>query len=167
MINAIEGTKRNMFKALEDLKGRIGINYSIKDMLRGVDELENSLEEHLEELRKAMVTINESTVRCAQHSAGAFLDLETRLARMTEERDSIRNKLQAFEFANRSAAELLSDALREPSGLRKSEGGTSHQNNEESRLCATCGGFGKVLCMHSFFAIGDDPMKCTFCGVVK
>ena len=89
MTKTTEELKREMFKALVEMKGRIEINYSIKDMLRGVDEFEHALEDCLQSMR--------------------------------EDRDTLRNKLQAFEFANRSAAELLSEALREPSGLRKTE----------------------------------------------
>jgi hypothetical protein len=54
--------------------------------------------------------------------------MESYLERLREDRDELRNKLQAFEFANRSAAELLSEALREPSGLRKTVGSMVHQN---------------------------------------
>lgn len=112
MTNAIEQTKREMYGALASLKGRVDINYSVKDILRGVDEFEGLLEDHLEELRKAMVTINESTVRCAQASAGSFVDLEARVATLTEERDELRNKLQAQQMASATSAEIIS-------GLRK------------------------------------------------
>lgn len=134
MTKTTEELKREMYGQLKDLKKLSDSQASFQ----AVEAMENSLEAYLEELRKAMVTINESTVSCAQHSAEAFVDLEARLASMTEERNELRNKLQAFEFANRSAAELLSEALREPSGLRKSAQAIPQQESEDRGSCAAC-----------------------------
>ena len=38
--------------------------------------------------------------------------------------------------------------------------------DDKSKICIDCGEE-EPSCMHSFFAIGDDQMKCTFCGVGK
>lgn len=89
MTNAIEQTKREMYEALAILKGRIEINYSIKDMQRGADEFESALEDHLEILRKAMVLGNETMTRCANQSLTTIRDLESRLAAMTANRDEL------------------------------------------------------------------------------
>lgn len=51
MSNAIQQTKREMYEALADVKGRIKINYSVKNMLEGIDQFEERLEVHLEILR--------------------------------------------------------------------------------------------------------------------
>ena len=99
MTSAIEQTKREMWKAIAEAKGRVGINYSVKDMMRGIEGFESALEAHLEELRKALVAANQLTVQCAQHSAESFVELERRLAAMTEERDSIQLRLHAVDHA--------------------------------------------------------------------
>lgn len=109
MTNAIEQTKREMYGFLDEVKQVIDGG--------GVPRIsmplfESSLEAHLEELRKAMVTINESAVRCAQASSGSFVDLAARVATLTEERDELRNKLQAQQMASATSAEIIS-------GLRK------------------------------------------------
>jgi len=137
MTKTTEELKREMYDALKIVKTHFDVP--------AVETFESTMEAYLEALRKAMVTINESTVSCAQHSAEAFVDLEARLARMTEERDILRNKLQAFEFSNRSAAELLSEALRESSGLRKSEGSTSGQSSGDNCSNVECGCCASVL----------------------
>jgi hypothetical protein len=146
MTKTTEELKREMYDRLADVKNSVA-NGHVPGI--SLDRYESSFEAYLEALRQELQMWKD----------------------IADERDlrsaNLRNKLQAFEFANRSAAELLSEALREPSELRKTEGGTSGQNKEEPRPCMTCGGFGAVVCMHSFFAIGDDQMKCTFCGVVK
>lgn len=82
MTNAIEQTKREMYEVLATLKGRIEINYSIKDMQRGADEFEHSLEAHLEALRQDR-------------------------AKIIEERDELRNKHQALQMASQTAAEVI------------------------------------------------------------
>lgn len=90
--------------------------------------------------------------------------MESYLDRLREERDELRNKLQAFEFANRSAAELLSEALREPSGLRKSEGGTSAQFARKSVTIDDWSGKPRIFpCCHKM-ADPDFDIKCPGCG---
>lgn len=80
-MSTTEELKREMYKSLANLKGRIEINYSIKDALHGVDDLEGALEEYLEALRLDRD------------------DLECRLAQMTEERDDIQLRLHAVDHA--------------------------------------------------------------------
>lgn len=105
MTNAVEQTKREMYDALANLKGRIGINYSIKDMLRGADEFEHALEAHLEELRKDRAAI-------------------------AEERDTMRNQLQALQMASSTAAEVIRGLRRELEEAR--EGVTAADIREEA-----------------------------------
>lgn len=141
MTKTTEELRREMFKALAEMKGRIEINYSIKDMLRGVDEFEHALEGCLQSMR--------------------------------EDHDTLRNKLQAFEFANRSAAELLSEALREPSGLRKSACSMVHQNqpdfvsHDDSKVLPGRR-FSKEQCAHDNIykdiAAGPRTFRCSDCG---
>lgn len=106
MTNAIEQTKREMYEHLDVLKYVYRNNP--KPMLFG--HLESAMEAHLEELRKALVAANQLTVQCAQHSAESFvelekkvdywrflngnqaetiIDLQSRLAAMTENRDEL------------------------------------------------------------------------------
>jgi len=136
MTNAIEVTKREMYDSLAILKGRIKINYSIKDMQRGADEFENTLEAHLEELRKAMVTANEIITRCSNHSLNTIRDLGIQIDNVTEERDNLRNRLQAFEFANKSAGEFLQAAQAKVKSQRQSIGQLKNDRNNAQALAA-------------------------------
>jgi hypothetical protein len=88
MTNAIEQTKREMWESIANAKGRISINYSVKDMMRGVEEFEGLLEDHLEELRKDRAAV-------------------------AEERDTMRNQLQALQMASSTAAEVIRGLRRE------------------------------------------------------
>lgn len=92
MTTEIEKTKRQMYADIKRFESMVGSTRLFKTF-------QDSLEAHLEELRKAMVRINESTVACAHHSAESFLDLETRLSAMTEERDQIQQRLHAIDHA--------------------------------------------------------------------
>lgn len=143
MTNAIETTKREMWKAIANVKGRIEINYSVKDVMRGVEEFEGLLEDHLEQLRQQYEQMaatahdrfetvqsleqanqelqrrNDNQYEAIRSSDNTAEEMTSRLERMTEERDAIRNKLQAFEFANKSSGEFLIDALRKVKSQRK------------------------------------------------
>jgi histidinol-phosphate/aromatic aminotransferase/cobyric acid decarboxylase-like protein len=142
MTKTTEELKRAMFAALADLKGRIVINYSVKDMLRGADEFEHVLEEYLEQLR--------------------------------QERDELRNRLQAFQFANQSAGEFLQakskklkKARKELSELRKSAGSTSAQSEKENVPESMLGPIQRI-CQHSFryhhaYPSGKIESQCIFC----
>lgn len=81
MTNAIEQAKRETYKAIAHLRGTITINYSIKNMLDSLNMFEGEMESYLELLRQ-------------DHEA-----LRNRLAKMTEERDSIQLRLHAVDHA--------------------------------------------------------------------
>ena len=55
-----EELKREMYRALANAKGRVEINYSIKDCLRGVDEFENALEDYLGKLHQELLSARQS-----------------------------------------------------------------------------------------------------------
>lgn len=99
--------------------------------------------------------------------------LENYLQALREDHDTLRNKLQAFEFANRSAAELLSEALREPSGLRKSVGSMVHQNqtevvSQDDSEAVQRYPFSEEECLHSSIykdiVAGPRHLRCAGCG---
>jgi|GEM_PF-6367697 hypothetical protein len=245
MTNAIEQTKREMYEALAILKGRIGINYSIKDMLSGADEFESGLEDHLEALRidlEEMTRLRHTYERLACDYTKKSVDLEKRLGAMTEERDSIQLRLHAVDHAYSEQQTKAHPCMVEEKGLhgdlnaeiqcdsgkprkclhdackaRKEAISKMHRESGDRVSCATpdvktmallgavvdvqrittdwavnglraktairavsavVNGKPSVLqamkdferpttCMHSFFAIGDGQMKCTFCGVGK
>ena len=113
MTKTTEELKREMYGELAELKDRLNNKSSTIDIFRGVIRFENSMEAYFESLRKEHISLS-------------------------QDRDTLRNKLQAFEFANRSAAELLSEALREPSGLRKTSQAIPQQESEDLVSCAAC-----------------------------
>lgn len=123
MTNAIEQSKREMYQSFTNMKGRIEINYSIKDMLRGADEFEGLMEDYLELLRQDHEALHETArkrfedlqvaeaanqelqrkndkqyeiIRSAENTAE---EMTQRLAKMTEERDSIQLRLHAVDHA--------------------------------------------------------------------
>jgi hypothetical protein len=85
---------------------------------------------------------------------GSFEEaLELHLETLRQEKVGLRNKLQAFQFANQSAGELLRDAMatvkrqREfirtlytSRKARKNKGSTSGRNSKENASCASCEG---------------------------
>lgn len=86
MTNAIETTKREMYKQLNCTKF-YGAHHLVN--------FESALELHLEELRKALKTSNEDT-----QGANILKDeFQQRLMRMTEERDQIQGRLHAIDEA--------------------------------------------------------------------
>jgi len=91
MTNATEVTKREMYKALKI------VNECFASL--PIQKLEEALEAHLEELRKEL----KSEKTLANRKCEQVCDL-------TEEHDELRNKLQAFEFANKSSGEFLIEA---------------------------------------------------------
>jgi hypothetical protein len=96
MTNAIEQTRREMYNHLESVKASVT---GISTPAIYVKRFEEFLEAHLEELRKGLAAANSATVACAQHSAESFIELERRLAAMTEERDVIQLRLHAVDHA--------------------------------------------------------------------
>lgn len=186
MTKTTEELKREMYGLLAELKGRVTINYSIKDMMRGIDEFGHGLEDYLESLIHLR--------NCYERLA---CDYTTKSVKLAEERDELRNKLQAFEFANKSAGEMLQAANEkikrqrqsigqlkndrnnaqslaavnyekyqkariELSELRKAQCSTSGQSCWEKLLCATCGGTGVVLAM-SQYGGSACGMNCPAC----
>lgn len=115
MTNAIEQARREMYEALASMKGRIEINYSIKDMQRGADEFEHALEAHLEALR-----LRNEAQRQIIEDAGGTNELSYRLSAMAEERDTLRNKIQAMEMASQTSAEVIGVLREELRETRKS-----------------------------------------------
>lgn len=110
MTKTTEELKREMYKSLANLKGRIEINYSVKDVQRGADEFENELEDYLEALKKDRELIS-LTLAGSSLQGKLLLDAYSRQIDLTSqartEADRERNRAQAFEFANKSAGEFL------------------------------------------------------------
>ena len=113
MTKTTEELKREMYGQLKDLKKLSDSQASFQ----AAEAMENSLEEYLEALRQELQQWKD----------------------IADERDlrsaNLRNKLQAFDFANRSASELLSEALREPSGLRKASQAIPQQESSDRASC--------------------------------
>lgn len=91
MTSDTEKTKREMYRVLKEVKAFCDVSM---DPLVG--DFEDKLESHLEALRQELGTSHIATG-----------DTAILLSEMTADRDALRNKLQAFEFANKSAGELL------------------------------------------------------------
>lgn len=129
---------------------------------------EGILEQYLEALRQELKTSHEATG-----------ELAIQVQEAKAERDELRNKLQAFEYANKNAGELLRDALatverqREyirtlytSRNARKLAGSTSGQKKSESAPQVKCGlsahdskAMSPSSCMHTT----DFDGFCTFC----
>lgn len=118
MTNAIEQSKREMYAALEALNSSM---MSTGSKERG-QTFESSLESHLELLRQSLVTANRTITDCAAQSLSQIRDLESRLAKMTEERDSIQLRLHAVDHAYNE---------------QQSRGATSVSNSVENVSSAT------------------------------
>ena len=163
MTKTTEELKRAMFEHLEIIK-----EFSEKPMLCRL--LETALEEYLEQLRQEYV-----------RKSSQFKNAICLLEDTTEERDELRNRLQAFEFANKSAGEFLQEsrakckrlkeklheARKELSELRESAGSTSGQDSEEVVSEAILGPIQRI-CQHSFrvhhaYPSGKLESQCIFC----
>ena len=128
MTNAIEQTRREMYEALKKVNACFGDTLPMA-------KLESAMEAHLEELRKAMVAGNAVIVDCAQHSAESFIALESRAASLTEERDTLRNRIQVLEMASETKAEVIRGLMGDVSALKESlnnAGATTHQESAEN-----------------------------------
>lgn len=144
MTNAIEQSKREMYKAVAHLRGTITINYSIKNMLDSLNMFEGFLEDYLELLRQDREALHETArkrfediqslekenealqmknenQRIIIEEAGGTNELRYRLAKMTEERDSLRSRMQAYE-------------------ARSGQASTSGQTSVDRASCATLDG---------------------------
>ena len=93
MTNAIEQSKREMYQSFENLK-----NYAGAKVL--LDEFESFLETHLELLRQDQEALHETARKRfedIQSLEAVNKDLMERLSLMTTDRDSLRNRMQAYE----------------------------------------------------------------------
>lgn len=156
-----EELKRKMYNQLSLLK---------KNGIYHLSGLENTLEAYLEALRQDL------------DFACKSVDLtDARLRKTLQERDDLRNRLQAFEFANKAAGEELRSANGLIKGLRKtidwlyiaqndreSQGSTYAQDSLENAPETICGSKESILkCMHSFHpkVYGTkDGLACIYCG---
>lgn len=100
--------------------------------------LESALEEYLERLRLEALALQmrNDQQRKIIEEAGGTNDLCHRLIKMTDERDQLRNKLQAFEFANKSAGEMLQAANEKVKRQRQSIGQLKNERNNAQSLAA-------------------------------
>jgi len=104
MTKTTEELKREMYKLLAALNAckKYGeIPYV------SLPDFEAALEAYLEALRKEQLATDNRVAFLESLSKGALEQLEI----CGKHRDEYRNKLQAFQFANKSAGELLRDAL--------------------------------------------------------
>ena len=100
MTNAIEQAKREMYKAVAHLRGTITINYSIKNMLDSLNMFEGEMESYLELLHQDHEALHETARKRFEDIRNLWTandDLTQRLAKMTEERDSIQLRLHAVD----------------------------------------------------------------------
>lgn len=88
-----------------------------------LDDLEQSLETYLEALRQDL-----------KMSHVATGDVAILLHEMKSERDELRNKLQAFEFANKSAGEMLQAANEKVKRQRQSIGQLKNERDNAIHL---------------------------------
>lgn len=219
MTNAIEQAKREMYNDLKRVGGMVSTTHLFKTF-------ESSLESYLEILRQDHEALHETArkrfedlqvaeaanqelqrkndkqyeiIRSAENTAE---EMTQRLAKMTEERDSIQLRLHAVDHAYKTqqgragtsgqtsgdrascvAPGASTDAILKAvsdikmiatdwalNGLRAKTAIRSVSaivNGRASVLKAMHEVERPATCMHSFFAIGQDQMKCTFCGVGK
>lgn len=138
MTTKTEQSRRELFRFVEHVKAAMRAG---EMPLASFPAMESALESHLEDLRQELKTSHEATG-----------ELAIQLSEIKTERDELRNKLQAFEFANKNAGEMLRDALatvkrqREyirtlytSRKARKVAGSTSGQNKIENVPKVKCG----------------------------
>lgn len=125
MTNAIETTKREMYAQFIAVKAKLIVSCPNAGHIGKYVELgkfESAMEAHLEQLRQQyeqMADMARERFETIQSLEQSGQDLTAKLSDMTEERDAIRNRIQTFEFANKSAGEFLIDALRKVKSQRK------------------------------------------------
>lgn len=225
MTNAIEQAKREMYGALEIFKHfaeRPALAGMFESQLEAYLELLRQDHEALhetarkwfedlqvaeaanQELASKAKRLEELTSNQQKEYAGdgqTIDDLESRLAKMTEERDAIQLRLHAVDHTyneqqsrvgtsgqcsgDRGASEAMGGQKGAIQGaaedIRKiSDAWAMTGRRAKKSMRYIAGVFARpevyaaleaiekpTTCMHSFFAIGDDQMKCTFCGVWK
>lgn len=112
MIKTTEELKRSMYHELNQITGEAKF-----------DPFQNSLEAYLERLR-----IETNDLRSANEQGFAAL------MSLKGERDDLRNKLQAFEFANKSASEFLIEAQAKVRRQRQSIGQLKNDRDNARNL---------------------------------
>lgn len=218
MTNAIEQAKREMYGALEIFK-----HFASRPALAGM--FESQLEAYLELLRQDHEALHETARKRFEDLQAAEVanqelqekiqywrglnanqrntieEMQERLAKMTEERDSIQLRLHAVDHSYRTQQDRLAIPVKDSVDRGSCEAADAKAMAFEGAVIDAQGivegwaigdlkakkamrriagivngpavhsamlGLGKAqACMHSFFAIGDDQMKCTFCGVGK
>ncbi len=105
-----EELKREMYGYLSLAKSAIEKRFS---KFPDFYDFESAMEAYLEELARKIEYwryLNSNQCATIIKDGETIDDLNVRLARMTEDRDDLRNRLQAFEFANKAAGEELRKA---------------------------------------------------------
>lgn len=97
MTNAIEQTRREMYQFLSEVK-EIVTNRGFPTI--SLPMFEERLEKHLEALRRESISTHD------------------RFAQVIAERDTLRNRLQAFEMASQTSAEIIKGLREELKNLR-------------------------------------------------
>lgn len=149
-------------------------------MIKTTEELKREMFEHLEILKE----YSKRPILC-MHLENA---LEAYLEALRQEHDELRNKLQAFEFANKSAGDLLRDALatvkrqREfirtlytSRKARKAKRATRIQSSAENVASEICGALPdsyEQSCQHSWikmvdYTAGTLTEQCIFCLSIR
>lgn len=170
-----ETMKREMYEFLEVLK--FAYRAIPKPLLFGY--FDTALEKYLEALRQEISDLSALNTK----GRNASLHDQVLLQNLREERDDLRNRLQAFVFANRAAGEQLRAAneliqrqresikeLHATKDDRKSVPGTSPQRSEENSPSAVLEAL-PMLCQHSYQYMHDVPSgelrpRCIFCRVL-
>lgn len=101
MTNAIEQSKREMYARLADLK------QFVRASQFNMKEFEESMEKHLELLRQDHEALHETARKRFEDIQGLEamnVDLTERLSLMTTDRDSLRNRMQAYEALESQAS---------------------------------------------------------------
>lgn len=140
MTKTTEELKRETYRDLENVKGLVtgGIR------LAAMAAFEDSLEEYLERLRqesarkglrfKSAICLLEEMTANRDELARSNLAGDFAYSALRQERDELRNKLQAFEFANKSAGEMLQAANEKIKRQRQSIGQLKNERDNAVHL---------------------------------
>lgn len=181
MTMTTEELKREMYNRLANLKACLSPSHLAGNLF------ELSLEAYLEELRKETAGLS-SDIRSAITNGNAMRDAYLHQVSLTmearEEACRERNRVQTFEFANKSAGELLIQAQEKISRQRKIiKALCAHQEACDSESCAMdkdskendpevkCGALAaksEVVCDHKWgFPLSTQKITCGKCGMVR
>lgn len=150
MTNAIEQTRCEMYESFIGVKTYAGCKAL-------VELFEARLEAHLEELRKDRKFCDDVVALS-----------EAKAAKAKEECDTLRNRLQAFEMASQTSAEIIKGLREELKGFKSVSGymsGTSAQDSKENAASANTDPFaiGFLMVVRAEF---DNRIRttCTACN---